>query len=226
MYTGLHAKCPLSLSVFNYTWILLTGFRQILKYQISQKSVQWEPSCSIRTDGQTDTTKVIVPSRNFAKAPKNKLWESCSNLLVNIKPTINSPGNISQLLFFDPPVWRHEVLIQISGSGIRVKVGAKNCSLLQNTHTSSGAHQWVPAFFAAVMQTWRQTNYSPPSSAAVTNEWSHTSAPPLCLHGVQRDSFTFIRVSEYISNGLCCSTSNNSYSYRVSLFLVLLQTAA
>jgi len=28
-------------------------FRLILKYQISWKSVRWEPSCSMRTDGRT-----------------------------------------------------------------------------------------------------------------------------------------------------------------------------
>jgi len=28
-------------------------FREIFKYQISRKSVQWEPSCSMGTDGHT-----------------------------------------------------------------------------------------------------------------------------------------------------------------------------
>ena len=52
-YLGLLAKCPL----FFYcseTWIISKYFRQIFKYQISWKSVQWEPSCSMRTDGRTD----------------------------------------------------------------------------------------------------------------------------------------------------------------------------
>jgi hypothetical protein len=40
-------------------------------YQIASKSVQWESSCSIRTDGQTDTTKLIVAFRNFTNASKN-----------------------------------------------------------------------------------------------------------------------------------------------------------
>jgi hypothetical protein len=35
-------------------WIFWAGFRRILKYQISWKSFQWEPSCSMRTDGRTD----------------------------------------------------------------------------------------------------------------------------------------------------------------------------
>jgi hypothetical protein len=42
--------------------------------KISWKSVQWEPSCSVRTDRQTDTvmTKLVVAFRNFANAPKKR----------------------------------------------------------------------------------------------------------------------------------------------------------
>ena len=53
MYIGPHVKCPLFLSDFNETWNFSKYCRKILKYQISWKSVQWEPSCSMRTDGQT-----------------------------------------------------------------------------------------------------------------------------------------------------------------------------
>jgi hypothetical protein len=45
-------------------------FRWILKCQISWKSVQWEPSCSMRTDGRTDMTNLIVAFRNIVNAPK------------------------------------------------------------------------------------------------------------------------------------------------------------
>ena len=31
-----------------------------------------------------------------------------------------------------------------------------------------------------------------PSSAEVKNEWSSNSTPPICLHGVDRDKFTFV----------------------------------
>jgi hypothetical protein len=53
MCTGVHAKEPLLLSEFNQTWIFSTDFRKIPKYQISWKSIQRQPSCSIRVDGQT-----------------------------------------------------------------------------------------------------------------------------------------------------------------------------
>ena len=46
-------------------------FEKKLRYQVSLKFGQWEPSCSMRAEGKTDVTKVIVAFRNFAKAPKN-----------------------------------------------------------------------------------------------------------------------------------------------------------
>jgi hypothetical protein len=36
--------------------------------------LQWEPSCSMRTDGRKDMTKLIMAFRNFANAPKNSSY--------------------------------------------------------------------------------------------------------------------------------------------------------
>jgi len=60
---------PVIIVIFNRTWIFGTGFRIIFSYQISWKSVQWEPSCSMRTDGQADMTKYLFAFRDFANAP-------------------------------------------------------------------------------------------------------------------------------------------------------------
>jgi hypothetical protein len=54
-WTRYDKKCIMVfLSDFNETWIFPNDFRKIVKYQISWKSDQWEPKCSVRTGGQTD----------------------------------------------------------------------------------------------------------------------------------------------------------------------------
>jgi hypothetical protein len=60
IYIDLHVKYSLFLSNFTETWMFSTDFRKILRLQISWKSVQWVPSCSMRTVRQTDETKLIV----------------------------------------------------------------------------------------------------------------------------------------------------------------------
>jgi len=64
------SEVPSCLSQFHATRIFSTDFLEILKYKLSWKSVQWELSCSMRTDRQTDMTKLIVAFRNFGKAHK------------------------------------------------------------------------------------------------------------------------------------------------------------
>jgi len=60
MYIGLNVNYRLFLSDFNETLICGQIFEEKLKYQISFKTVHWEP---------TDMTKLIVAFRNFANAP-------------------------------------------------------------------------------------------------------------------------------------------------------------
>jgi len=50
----------------------------------------------------------------------------------------------------------------------------------------------------------RDADYSPPSSTEVNNEWNYTSAPPLCLHGVGRENFIIIIITDnHTSQHLC-----------------------
>jgi hypothetical protein len=63
-------KLYLTLSYCNETWNFWTDFQKILTYKVLRKSVQWEPSCSMRTDRRTDMAKLIVAFLNFVNAPK------------------------------------------------------------------------------------------------------------------------------------------------------------
>jgi hypothetical protein len=51
---NLHVQYPLFLPHLNQPWILSTDFRKTHKYKISRKSIQWEPKCSMGTDGEMD----------------------------------------------------------------------------------------------------------------------------------------------------------------------------
>jgi len=50
--------------------IFSTNFRNILKYKILWKSVQWETICSMQTDGRIHMSKLTVVFRNFNNASK------------------------------------------------------------------------------------------------------------------------------------------------------------
>jgi len=77
MYKNLHVTYPLFLPHFNQAWIFSADFPKILKYQISRKSVQCQPSSFMRTDRQTDrhVTKTTTAFSDSANAPK-KLFKA------------------------------------------------------------------------------------------------------------------------------------------------------
>ena len=69
MFIGVHVKYPVFSYEFNKTLISSIDFRDIFNYQISSKSVEWEPSFYVWTDRQTtEMTKLIAIFHNFAKA--------------------------------------------------------------------------------------------------------------------------------------------------------------
>jgi hypothetical protein len=73
MYVSLRVKHPLFVADFDATQIFSTDLKKMVKCKISWKSAHWEPSCSMRTDGQIDLTKLIVAFRNITNAPKTVL---------------------------------------------------------------------------------------------------------------------------------------------------------
>jgi len=65
MYIGLRVKYRLFFSQFNEIESSRQIFEKHSNTKFHEKSVQWEPSCSIRTDGRTYKTKLIVTFRSL-----------------------------------------------------------------------------------------------------------------------------------------------------------------
>jgi hypothetical protein len=72
-------------------------------------------------------------------------------------------------------------------------VGARDFSSLQNVHTGTEAY---PAWgsFPGIKRLEFAFDYSPPSSVEVKSEWSYNSAPPIYLHGAEKDKAAFFLI--------------------------------
>ena len=108
LQSALRVKYSLFLSGFNETWIFSTVFRKILKSNFlkirdSWKSAQWEVSCSIQTEGQTDRHEE-ADSSNFANAPKkDELDENRPGMFEHFEYTVIVDRKIrtySELFYF------------------------------------------------------------------------------------------------------------------------------
>jgi hypothetical protein len=73
-------------------------------------------------------------------------------------------------------------------SGVQIPAGASKTFRSALRALSSGYRGPIPG----VKWTGRDTDRLHSSSAQVKNEWSYTSIPPNCHHGVDRDSVAFI----------------------------------
>jgi hypothetical protein len=88
-------------------------------------------------------------------------------------------------------------LLWAGWSRVRILVGVRDFSLLQNLQIGSGAQPDSCSLGTGVLsqdvkRLWHEVNHSPPSSAEVKNEWSYTSAYTRCLPGVERENITFV----------------------------------
>jgi hypothetical protein len=82
---GLYVKYSLLLLDYNETWIFSTDFRNIRKYQMSWKSIQWESSCSLRTDGRDEANSRFS---HFCKRALKPLFYSTFHtyLIIHVLP--------------------------------------------------------------------------------------------------------------------------------------------
>ena len=110
-------KVPLFLSYFNEPQIFSKDFRKIFRYQISGKSVRWEPGCSMRPDGRTGGPDEVYSrfsvfcDHELLKHPVNYVLSVVS--LTNTSFCPHSVTNVSynfrkrNLSFFPPPFKLH-----------------------------------------------------------------------------------------------------------------------
>jgi hypothetical protein len=84
-----HVNSPLLSSYFNETWNIAGYIRKTLQLQISWKSVQWEPSCSMWTDRRTDRQ---ADRHDKANNSFSQFCESAckrDRMLVEMKPMVS-----------------------------------------------------------------------------------------------------------------------------------------
>ena len=100
MYLGFNVKYLLFLPNFNQTWTFLTDFWKTLKYQMSWKSIHWEPSCSMWMGGQTGRNDAGNSCfLQFCKhMPKNKSFKQCFKWCPQSSHTLHKQNSVDPLV--------------------------------------------------------------------------------------------------------------------------------
>ena len=147
MNTGIHVKCPLFLSHLNETWIFSTDFRKVLKYQISLKSVKWEPSCSMRTDRLTDMTELIAAFRNFANAHKNILELAVPQSISCCSDSCLQTSKSWTTLHIALPLSSVLRKIEFVSGSVNKLTATQEVSNYTKLETRQQDYQWMPLIF-------------------------------------------------------------------------------
>jgi hypothetical protein len=86
-----------------------------------------------------------------------------------------------------------------------LQTGSRRRTQVEPCSTPIPSQCWRLLWWCEFLIHWQQewcTMGSPPSSAKVQNKWSYTSAPPICLHGVGTENFTFYSIHRKIVKSL------------------------
>jgi hypothetical protein len=75
---------------------------------------------------------------------------------------------------------------------------------------------------SGVKRPGREAEQPPPSSVEVTNEWSYASTPPVCIHGGERESFTFTRWAAFLMSDIFTVTWHHYTFCRYHLIILIL----
>ena len=84
------------LSDVNRTWIFTTECRKTIEYKIPQHCVQWQPSCSMRSESEADRgrgmTKLIAGFQNFANVTEHYKFSYSREISKFVTSTRKSKG--------------------------------------------------------------------------------------------------------------------------------------
>jgi hypothetical protein len=105
--------------------------------------------------------------------------------------------------------------------------------LSQNVLTVSGAHSASCRYkrhgylFPRIKWAWRESDDAPSSTTEVKNEWSLTSTPLICLHGMGRKSFTCFDLHQTVdsvqeANNLKCDAPSSECCRNSRKFYVII----
>jgi hypothetical protein len=79
---------------------------------------------------------------------------------------------------------------------VKIPVGTRDFLLLKNAQCGSGTHPASSSvwFYPRVKWPSHEVKHTLLFSAEAKNEWHFTSAPSICLHGIDRKNFTLLLV--------------------------------
>ena len=85
----------------------------------------------------------------------------------------------------------------VVGKGTMLWAERPRFEFRQGKGAGFGAHTVLCVMCTGGEAVEREVYRSPPSSAAVKNEWSYTSAPSVYLHGMGSDNFTVLPFTRF-----------------------------
>jgi hypothetical protein len=80
-------------------------------------------------------------------------------------------------------------------SGARIPVWLRDIAILQYVQNIPGVQPDISSVRSEAM-----CYHSPPPSTEVRNEWMYTSAPRVCLYGMESDNFNLLKPTGHVTH--------------------------